>query len=129
MISFTRGLLFGLVYFLFRFPILSFFFFFILLVLHARIRQTTDEDDGRAKGVCIYMFIRKSVLVCVQRVYIYIHTHVGPGFRGPAVTRVAKREIELHFRDVCVIPSCTHTHATVGADGDEIPRTITTPPS
>jgi len=77
---------------------------------HTHIRQTTnDEDDDRAKGVshaCVwtmYMYI----------IFIYIHTEVGPGFRGPAVTRVAKREIELHFRDVCVIPSRAHTHAAL----------------
>jgi len=46
----------------------------------------------------------------IYYIYIYIHTKVGPGYRGLAVTWVAKREIELHFRDVCVIPSRAHTH-------------------
>jgi hypothetical protein len=59
-------------------------------------------------------------------VCVCIYIYVGPGFRGPAVTRVAKREIELHFRDVCVIPSRTHTRSD-RPDGDEIPRTISPP--
>lgn len=56
---------------------------------------------------CTYIFVGARV----RKEFIYIYIHVGPGFRGPAVTGVAKREIELHFRDVCVIPSRTHTRS------------------
>lgn len=93
---------------------LHFYFFFVRFLsvccMYNRVFVKRLTKTTVVQRVFVYIYIYN--FVCVYRDDIYIYIYIGwPGFWGPAVTRVAKREIELHFGDVCVIPSRAHTRS------------------